>query len=361
MKLGILTFHSAHNYGATLQAFGLQEYLKSLGHEAYVVDYRPEYITYCYPRNSKAFWLSRDVCYSVKAFLTYITTAKIRHRRWDHFEEFITTRLNLYPYKLGMKFSEFDAVFIGSDQVWSKAHTGGQYDPILFGEDFKCKIIPYAPSSMRLDLTNEDKAFLSQHLDAMAVVSVREQNLQEKLQPLTKNEISLVIDPSLLAGRSCYESIATDIKTSKPYILVYEIQGHKEVLKTAKILAASIGGEVIELTNGMRGYHKSYMHEDATPEEFLGYFKNAACVLTTSFHGTAFSLLFHTPFYTVLQGSSVDNRMVHLLKKLHLEDRLIDMGDVPQLQPLNDDQLHNALDALTLASKEYIDKALQKE
>jgi hypothetical protein len=51
--------------------------------------------------------------------------------------------------------------------------------------------------------------------------------------------------------------------------------------------------------------------------------------------------------------------MVHLLKKLHLEDRLIDMGDVPQLQPLNDDQLHNALDALTLASKEYIDKALQ--
>ncbi len=81
--------------------------------------------------------------------------------------------------------------------------------------------------------------------------------------------------------------------------------------------------------------------------------------MTTSFHGTAFSLLFHTPFYTVLQGSSVDNRMVHLLKKLHLEDRLIDMGDVPQLQPLNDDQLHNALDALTLASKEYIDKALQ--
>lgn len=55
MKLGILTFHSAHNYGAVLQAYGLQEYLKQHGHDVYVIDYRPDYITRCYPKDGSVF------------------------------------------------------------------------------------------------------------------------------------------------------------------------------------------------------------------------------------------------------------------------------------------------------------------
>lgn len=359
MKLGILTFHSAHNYGATLQAYGLQEYLKSLGHEAYVIDYRPEYITSCYPRDGRAYWMSKSIGYTSKALLTYLITAKIRHSRWDNFETFFTTRLNLYPFSKDMDFHEFDAVFIGSDQVWSKAHTGGKYDPILFGEGFKCKVIPYAPSSIRLDLSDEEKTFFSKHLDSMTSVSVREPKMKEILQPLTSKPISIVVDPSLLAGRECFGSIAADIKTERPFILVYEIQGHKEVYETARALADRIGGEVIELTNGMRGYHKKYMHEDASPEEFVGYFKHAACVLTTSFHGTAFSLMFLTPFYTVLQGSSVDNRMVSLLSALDMRDRTINMGEtVKEIVPLNENILNKNMSSLLQESKKYIRNAL---
>lgn len=302
--------------------------------------------------------MSRSIGYSARALATYLTTSKIRHARWDNFEKFISTCLNLYPYKPGMDFHEFDAVFIGSDQVWSKAHTGGQFDPILFGEGFKCKVIPYAPSSIDLNFTNDEKEFLSEHLDKMTAVSVREPKMKEVLQPLTKNPISVVVDPSLLAGSDCFEPIATDVKLKRPYVLIYEINGHPQVYKAAKMIADSIGGEVVELTNGMRGYHKKYMHEDASPEEFVGYFKHAACVLTTSFHGTAFSLMFHKPFYTVLQGSSVDDRMVQLLRTLHLENRTIKMGDTPQLEPLDANKLQSALDVLTLASKEFINYAL---
>ena len=61
MKLGILTFHSAHNYGAVLQAFGLQEYLRSRGHDALVIDYRPGYITNCYPKDGSAFWKNSNL------------------------------------------------------------------------------------------------------------------------------------------------------------------------------------------------------------------------------------------------------------------------------------------------------------
>lgn len=337
MKLGILTFHSAHNYGAVLQAFGLQEYLRSRGHDALIIDYRPGYITNCYPKDGSAFWKNSNLTECAKGLYNYYVHSNIRHRRWDNFEQFISSQLNLYPYRAGMDFHDFDAVFIGSDQVWSKAHTGGHYDPMFFGEGFKCKVIPYAPSCTSLSLNDEDKAFFKQHLDQMAAVSVREYKMKGVLQPLTKKEITVVVDPSLLAGKECFDVIAADVKTKRPYILIYEIIGHPEVYLAAKALAKKMDADIVELVNGMCPYHRSTMREDASPEEFLGYIKHASCVLTSSFHGTAFSLMFNKPFYTILQGNAVDNRMVSLLKALDMMDRTIALGDTPcVVRPLHE-------------------------
>lgn len=359
MKLGILTFHSAHNYGAVLQAYGLQEYLKQHGHDVYVIDYRPDYITRCYPKDGSVFWKNANLRECVRGFYNYYAHPSIRHNRWDNFEHFITSRLNLYPYHVGMDFHEFDAVFIGSDQVWSKSHTASKYDPVFFGEGFKCKVIPYAPSCTSLSLNQEDKDFFKRHLDKMTAVSVREYQMKKILQPLTRKEISVVVDPSLLAGRKCFDTIATDIKNKRPYILIYEIFGHPEVYRAAKTLAKRMGADVVELVNGMRSYHRSSMCEDASPEEFLGYIKHAAGVLTSSFHGTAFSLLFNSPFYTVLQGTAADNRMVSLLESINMMDRTIKMGVIPnKVAPLNNCTA-GIDDILTKPSEEFIEKALR--
>ena len=360
MKLGILTFHSAHNYGAVLQAYGLQQHLASMGHDVYVIDYRPDYITHCYPRDGRAFWMSSKPTECTTGLVNYFIHKGIRHKRWDNFEGFVRERLRLYPYSKGMDFQDFDAVFIGSDQVWSLAHTGGHFDGLFFGDGFRCKVITYAPSCTSLSLNDGQKAFFSEHLNAMTAVSVREADMKRVLQPLTDKEIAVVVDPSLLAGKRCFDPIAFPIHRERPYILTYEIGDHPEVYNMAKAMARRIDADIVELVNGMRVYHRRSMHEDASPEEFLGYIKHAACVLTTSFHGTAFSLLFHTPFYTVLQHSSADTRMVSLLTAMHMDDRMIDMGTVPPITPLDANLVDHNLSRLVSTSSDFIKEALKR-
>lgn len=358
MKLGILTFHSAHNYGATLQAYGLYKYLEQQGHETYVIDYRPDYITNSYLKDGCRQWLSRNVILCIKRILYYIRYRKIRHKRWEGFNQFINTRFNFYPYSQNDDFSYFDAVFIGSDQVWSPYHTGGQYDPVLFGKGFKCKVISYAPSTSQAELSDEQKAKLRDLLQSVTCISTREDKFKDLLMPLTGKSISVVVDPTLLAGRNVFDKIAAPVHRSKPYILVYEIKPHKEVYEKAQGLAKQLNADIVELTNGMLGYHRDTMDEAASPEMFLGYIKNAACVVTTSFHGTAFSILFHTPFYVVRQGNDADIRMENLLNKCNLASRLIDMNSSVSFSSVDYDAITAKVKGINEDSKRFVNAVL---
>ena len=87
MKIGILTFHSAHNYGAILQAYGLQEYLKSQGYDTYMVDYQPDYVINGTKKDGIRMWLSRNPKMCLLRLINYIRYRSIRHTRWDGFEE----------------------------------------------------------------------------------------------------------------------------------------------------------------------------------------------------------------------------------------------------------------------------------
>lgn len=360
MKVGIITFHSAHNYGAMLQAYGLQEFLKSIGHETYMIDYRPDYITKCYLKDNNRDWISKNPYLCIKRLWNYIRLRNIRHRRWDAFNQFVEQRFNLYHYISGDDFHEFDAVFIGSDQIWSANHTGGHYDNIMFGSDFKCKAISYAPSCSQLSLAEEQKKYLAEHLDGMTAISVREQDFKNILQPLTHKNISVVVDPSLLAGKEVFDKIASSINRSRPYVLIYEIAQHENVYRIAQEIAQQLDADIIELTNGMLNFHRKTMHEDASPEDFLGYIKHAACVVTTSFHGTAFSLLYRVPFYMVKQGSAADIRMEFLLKKFGLEKRIVEMNDAPIFSRPNFQVFDiKSKDAIS-SSKEFVINSLIK-
>jgi hypothetical protein len=358
MKLGILTFHSAHNYGATLQAYGLQEYLKSLGHEVYIIDYRPDYIVKCYPRDSHRSWLSKNPMMCLRRLWMYIRYSKIRHLRWDNFNKFINNQLSLSSYVQGMDCHEYDAVFFGSDQVWSPYHTGGQYDEIFFGYGFRCKSISYAPSCSQSDLTVEQRNRLATLLESMTSISVREQKFKDILSPLTTKSITVVVDPSLLAGRDVYDRIANPIRRKRPYVLIYEIKQHKEVYNMAQWVAGQLNADLVELTNGMLNFHRKSMDEAASPEDFLGYIKNASCVITTSFHGTAFSLLFHIPFYVVRQSNDADIRMESLLKALNLENRMVNIGDTPIFSATNMDTVDAVLQSLRETSQNFIKESL---
>ena len=220
MKIGILTFHCAHNYGAVIQCYGLQQYLKSLGHEAYVIDYRPYYLdVYKLPQLS----ISRikDIPTYLKTLVKHILVGNVDEKRYQAFEDFIAQRLNLISYTPHQDYSDFDAIVVGSDQIWNPMVTGGCFDDEFFGFNAKCKVISYAASSRFVSLSDEQKVYLKSRLDKIDSISVRESSLKKLLQPLTDKPIAHVIDPSFLPDVVEYENLCPPIKEKKDYVLVY--------------------------------------------------------------------------------------------------------------------------------------------
>lgn len=358
MKVGIITFHSAHNYGAMLQAYGLQEYMRHKGYDINIINYRPKYIENSYHRDNMHDWLSKNPVLCCKRLFNYIRYRNIRHRRWDGFESFINRYFKLYDFSIGDDLHTFNAVFIGSDQVWSSSHTGKQFDDIMFGVGFKCKVISYAPSCSKISLNEKESDYFRQHLDHLCAISVREKSFKDMLQPLTYKNIEVVLDPTLLVGREVFDKIALHVQRYKPYVLIYEITPHKGVRRIAENIARQIDADVVELTNGMLNYHLKTMDEGASPEEFVGYFKNASCVITTSFHGTAFSVMFEKPFYMVRQRTGADGRMISLLSALGLEDRLVDMQDEVGFCEIDYTPVSCRLAELRKESESFVNSAL---
>lgn len=327
MKIGILTFHCAHNYGAVLQCFGLQEYLKSLGHDVYVIDYRPEYLTRGYKRHSLRDWFCSKPLLTIKKLIHEPFLYKIRSKRYDKFNEFIGTKLRLYPYTKGMDFLEFDALFLGSDQIWEAPITDGKFDDVFFGAGAKCKIISYAASNKTRVLTPQDIKYYQEHLSRFDGIGVREMTLQKLLADVIDKPVVHTVDPTILAGNLVIAGIENKRPIEQKYVLVYEIVEHQSVIEQAKCYAKSIGARVIIL-GAYIGYSEIGLHDYiASPSDFVNYIRYAECVFTTSFHGTAISIVCATDFYCFKQHNSSDLRISSLLGTVDLADRFVEMTD----------------------------------
>lgn len=358
MKLGIITFHCAHNYGALLQCYALQEYLKSLGHDVSVIDYRPWYLVKGYLRNSYMYWLSRNPKLVVRKFLYELKVHKTRARRYDKFDNFINTKLHLAPYYHDMDFSEYDAIFIGSDQVWDKAICGGAFDSVYFGENATCAIIPYAASNKMSSLTEEDSSFFKAHLAHFTAIGVREKKLQELLQPLTNKKITHTVDPTLLAGSLLTDSIKDERLVEDKYVLVYEVVEHPEVIHRTREYAELHGYKVVVLGAYLQTTDCEIRDQEASPSDFVNYIRHAECVFTTSFHGTALSIILRRKFYSFRQGNNSDLRIESLLNIAGLQDRFIDLTANAGDTDVDYSHAQENLERCINSSRTFIDDAL---
>lgn len=324
MKIGILTYHCAHNYGAVLQCYALQEYLKCLGHEVCVINYRPSYLKYglfiWYN------WLSLNPVKCIKKTVKQLCSFKLQYKRFTAFERFINERLNIKSINLQSTQNDIDCFVFGSDQIWRK--NGNQFDPIYFGE-FKAaqghNLISYA-ASMGLDkLSESEKGQISKWLETFTLITVREISLKKLLSSLTDKRIDVVVDPTLLLSSNEWNKIVQRPNYSKPYILIYQVINNPATLRIAQEAAKKNNAEIIELASKVE--MKECAHKviyDATPHEFIGWIANATMVVTTSFHGTAFSIIYRKPFISVKQHRPSDLRISSILETLGLQERFID-------------------------------------
>lgn len=338
MKIGILTFHRAINYGAVLQCYALCEVLKGMGHDVEVIDYRPPYIEkYRSLLYRKVFKKLRFV-----AKLKYISLMPINyiHRRKSAsvFDSFITKYLKISSTVKDINHipNDYSAIIFGSDQIWSP-RICEEFDPVFWGQLKKdrTKFIVYSASlGEHNQLSTKDWKEIGRMIKSFDFVSVREMTFQLNLRQQINYNAIVTLDPTLLAPRKIFDDIAVKPKEDK-YVLLYTVEKSEMAYLLAKRVAQERNCKLIRLKAiaGIRNKENLYLRDAVSPAEFLGYFKYAEFIVTVSFHGTAFSLIFNKNFYTV--HSQKEDRAFNLLNSVGLSDRLVNPFELKYIEDVN--------------------------
>lgn len=327
MKIGILTFHRAMNYGAVLQCYALYRTLSDMGHDVEVIDYRPSYIEkYRSLFDKESFLQKKGVWKKIRYVVQRIIAYPQRTKAIKVFDAFLGKHLTLSNAISSKKNipSYYDAILFGSDQIWNPRICCG-YDQVYWGQFLKgkTKLISYAASignPQNIATEQWDKIYpLMKSFDA---ISVRESKLAEYLQN-GRIKAQTVLDPTLLASKDIFENIAVKPKESG-YVMLYMLEYEPAAVTFAKKLANSKGLKLLRLRAIQGPLEKSDDYEliaSASIGEFLGYVKYADYVVNVSFHGTAFSVIFNKNFYTL--KSSNYERSYGLLRALGLSERFV--------------------------------------
>lgn len=321
MKVGVLTFHFAHNYGAVLQCFALARHLESRGHETFVINHTIEHIT----QNYKWFNIHRIVRKNIFEGLKEIFLLSRRRKRWAQFNHFFS---RAFSFREESDISDLSYVVVGSDQVWNTSITSG-FDRFYWGnasEITNARKISYAASMGRALETIDKKRMLSL-LDNFAAISVREKDLAYYLKYANfEKEVYVVPDPTLLLNKCQWNSVAKTTLVPETYVLVYQVRVSEKTDAIAKEIAKKNGKKIIYLSPNV-AQKQSPETLDASPEVFLGLIKNAAFIVTSSFHGTVFSAIFEKKFLCVKLNDGCDSRSQTLLESLGLEGRFVESFD----------------------------------
>lgn len=350
-KVGILTFHRAHNYGAVLQCYALQETLIKLGYDACVIDYRNNYIEKMYIPFSLEVFKERLASHNLINILRYIKKTPQRVRLYYTYTRFSKKylRLSTSPIYDVVPLKDIDIYMVGSDQMWIYNKSNGEPNRFYFG-DFTCqggsKLVSYAISSNELSIKLLGKDRLTQYANNFSVLSFREQKIRKLVQEMTNVESRLDIDPTLLAKNSIWDPLINDKWKDKRYVLTYFLRCphyNKELIRKAKVIAKQLNCELIDLSSCR-----------FSPTEFVSLFKYAQYVVTTSFHGTAFSLVFEKQFYSVKLNDGHDERYVDLLQKIGATDMLVDLDFSPRIQTVGYEKIRQKIYELSSDSMQYL-------
>lgn len=361
MKIGILTFHKSQNYGALLQAKGLQDFIRELGHDVSFVDYWPEYHEEMYkPFSWNKFrryrWRGK-LKYLSKLFFTYSRLKKRRKKTIEYIKKFLTVS--------GEK--KYDVVLYGSDQIWRKQHqpTYDWFNPVYWGEgevetDYR---IAYAASMGQIEIdTEEDKTFVLEHLKLFKSVSIREKDLIERMNKEFGLTFPMVCDPVfLLTKEQWVQHVDKKYIPSYKYILYYRLQAIKETDRMVEDLVSKTGLKVVEMRSYMPYFHYGKRYRlTADAQEFVSLIQGAEYVVTSAFHGIAMSIIFEKQFFFTSQRHQA-NRVESLFSMLGLEDRFADgyQNSIALDQPINYERVKEKLNAFANDSREWLKKQLK--
>lgn len=297
--IGILTFHSANNYGAVLQAYALQKTLQRLrpASDVRIVDYRCREVVKAVDFAS----LKKDKG-ALRALLHY-RQEKEKQRQFDKFRN---ERLSLTePYfdksSLERALAEYSALISGSDQVWNSRFNGGDD---VYLQNFRSGgtlKLSYAASFGTGSPDESETELCRRCLSQFEAVSVRESSAVRLVEDRLGLSAEQHIDPTLLLTADEWREIACAPKKRGGYILVYMVPKQQTIIDCALKLRKETGLPIVMLSKNLKPLNVTHAG-GSSPEQFLGFFLNADYVITNSFHGTAFSVIFDREFYIDLNN-----------------------------------------------------------
>lgn len=336
-----MTFHKSNNYGAILQSYALQKVIKNYGHEVEFINYDCDYINKPYKIvNLKKKGIG-NYLFGVIGYICYMP----RRKKCNEFRKYFSYSKGVNQKNIDELSDLYDLYITGSDQVWNYKLTNNDYNYLLdFVKDPKKKCSYAASIGLKSIEVNVKERYI-QLLSEFNKITVREEKGKKLLNSLIYNDVNVALDPTLLLNREDWMQVTHNYRSKEDYILVYQLGFSSRMMNFIKKLASKDNCRVIYVPFPIGKYIKSKFNLTCGPAEWLGLFKNAKYVVTDSFHGTIFSIIFHRKFYTEIsdQNRAIGSRIDDLLCKLELQDRLIVNND----NEISDNNIdYNAVDKI---------------
>lgn len=331
MRIGIITYwESEDNYGQLMQCYASQHYLRSIGHDAFLIRYK--HVSKLIPDRSfgsllkkilNPIILKNKLKQIIESKRIEMVNKKVLSRYIDRgFELFRQTYLKCseeiyYEKDLLENPPSCDVLICGSDQIWIHV----PIDPIYFlqfGDVYQKRIALSASFGLK-SFPKESLSELSNYLKTFDFVSVRERSGIEICKLANRYDVQLMCDPTILNGVTEYERIAEGIKSNNE-IFVYYL-GHKSVV-TEKQLVKFLKNNNFNICTS-QGLVSTTQKIFPTIPQWLGYIRDSSFIVTNSFHGVVFCLLFKKRFAVIpLKNSGANDRIETLLNEIELSSRI---------------------------------------
>ena len=330
MKVCIITQPLHNNYGGILQNYALQRVLRDMGVEPITIDY--------IKRQPSCLRIVVSAC---KTFLLLCIGKKrpflrrnIRSKENNRFiGKYINSTKSVSYYSVDIVIEEkAGAIIVGSDQVWRVKYNRDTIDDMFlkFLKNYPIKRIAYAASfgvDNIQEYTQEQITEYKKLLSEFDLVTVRESTGVDLCEKYFGVSAKMVLDPTMLLDKSAYLELCMEIPVNKTGFLaayILDITQEKENIIT----------KVAKQRNLKVKYFTADTKSILSIEKWLAMFRDAEYIVTDSFHGTAFSIIFNKQFYVLANDKRGNSRFDSLLSLMNLTSR-----QVKTISDLSDDTI----------------------
>jgi len=375
-KIAIVNRTNLKNYGSVLQVYALCESIKNLGYDSEIIweagnvsknyDLRIRKII---STGVKLLTHPRLIS-STFSNVKYVQQHAISEKTIEMFDRFVDlfVKRKFYPVKK-MKKNQvgeiYDKFVCGSDQVWCTTTT--YVDPLMYLRFVpKEKRIAYAPSLGRNYIPSYNARQIRKYVNEIPYVSVREYTGKKLIRDLTGRDVPVVVDPTFLLHKLKWDEVKIEPSINQEYFLCYFLsmptqQTQEKILKYIE----QTGKIVVALNSKLEFIEKKVqvIYPDCGPQEFIGYVSKANCVLTDSYHGMLFSIIYQRQFWSIEREYGEfdqSSRQLSVLKMLNLEDRYLKSKDSISEIEIDYTVAMNKLQCEIEKSIQYIQIALEK-